>query len=296
MMLKLSDILSFLNSQKIDYVFKGDATTEVRGFSSLKNYKEGTFTWVKNQDSLGLVDRNLSLVFIPEGLAVNADNLICSDQSKLAFFSTVERFYYPNTVLKPVGSNTYIAPSVKLGLDVTVGANCSLDGDIEIGDRTVIGNNVVIMNKVSIGSDCQIQSGCIIGHDGFSWTEDENHIKSMVRHFGGVSIGNRVLICPNCVIDRGTLDDTVIKDGVKIDGLCFIAHNVLIEDNSILITGSKMYGSSRVGKNGYVATGLVRNHCVIGENAIVGMGSVVTKDVPDNTTVVGNPAKPIKGM
>ncbi len=291
MKLQIGEILKYLDTQGIDYIFKGDKSKEVMGFSSLKNYRQGTFTWIKNEKSFELITGNIDLAFVQEGLKADISNAVFSTKSKLAFFSTIEHFFTCEQVKPPIGVNTYISPNVKLGRSVIIGANCTIDGDIVIGENTIIGNNVVIINKVNIGSNCEIHSGCVIGHNGFGWTENENNDKIMVKHFGGVTIGNDVLIGPNSIVDRGTIDDTLIKDGVKIDALCFVAHNVIINEKVILITGSKLYGSSSVGINGYIASGIVRNQCSIGENSIVGMGAVVTKSVPDNTTVVGNPAR-----
>ena len=76
-----------------------------------------------------------------------------------------------------------------------------------------------IVNKVSIGSNCVIQSGVVIGHDGFSYSEDPERNKRMIKHHGGVVIGNDVFVGSNTAIARGTIDDTVIGDGTKIDTL-----------------------------------------------------------------------------
>ena len=96
----------------------------------------------------------------------------------------------------------------------------------------------------------------------------------------------------NVCIVRGTIDDTVIEDGVKIDNLSHVAHNCVLEENAVMAFPCFLGGSSRVEQNGYIAQGVVRNQCTVHENGFVGMGAVVTKDVPANTIVVGNPAKP----
>ena len=116
-------------------------------------------------------------------------------------------------------------------------------------------------------------------------------MKTMVRHFGGVSIGDEVMIGANTCIARGTIDDTSIGNGSKIDTLCHIAHNVTIGKNVTLIAGSIIYGSVTLGDNSYIATGIVKNQHKIEKNAFVGMGSVVVKDVPDGATVYGVPAR-----
>ena len=163
---------------------------------------------------------------------------------------------------------------------------------ITIGDDTVIWNSVVLLNRVTVGSRCDIHSGAVIGHDGYAYTEDAGHHKVMVKHFGGVSIGNDVLIGENVCISRGTIDDTVLEDGVKIDALGHIAHNCWFGRNAAMPVPCSVSGSVHVGENAYLAGDIIRNQCTIGENAFVGLGAVVVKDVAPGQTVVGNPAKP----
>ena len=151
---------------------------------------------------------------------------------------------------------------------------------------------MVIVNRVSIGKRCEIQSGCIIGHDGFGYTEDEAHNKTMVKHFGGVTIGDEVYLAMNTVVERGVIDDSEIKRGTKIDCLSLIGHNSVIGEKSALVGGTILYGSCHLGENSYIAGALLRNQCSVGDNAFVGLGAVVVKDVPADTTVIGNPAKP----
>ncbi|NLU24543.1 MAG: hypothetical protein GXW99_07520 [Clostridiales bacterium] len=293
--MRIAEILAFLQQKDIPFTFSGEDSAEVERFSSLSHYCPGTFTWIKKQENIP-VDFDVStitLAFVPEKIQGNFQNTIRTSQSKRAFFSTMEHFYGMEEDRLPVGQFTYLSPKVKLGKNVRIGHNCTLDGDITIGDNTVIWNNVTMVNRVVIGRNCEIQSGTVIGHDGFAYTEDENHVKTMVKHFGGVTIGNDVHIGMDVVIARGTIGDTVIENGVKIDSQSMVAHNCWIEENAALIGKSMLFGSSHLRKNAYIASALVRNQCTIGENAVVGMGAVVVKDVPENTTVVGNPAKPL---
>ena len=191
-----------------------------------------------------------------------------------------------------MGQFTYIGPRVKLGRNVRIGHNCTLDGEITIGDDTVIWNNVVMVNRVTVGSRCTICSGTVIGHDGFGFTEDAAHRKTMVRHFGGVHIGDDVTILENCSISRGVIDDTIISSGVKIDAQVRVGHNSELGENSAFVCGTSIYGSCRFGAHSYVATSIIRNQVQVEEGGFVGMGSVVVRDVPAYTTVAGNPAKP----
>ena len=107
-------------------------------------------------------------------------------------------------------------------------------------------------------------------------------------------IGDDVFIASNCVINRGNIDDTVIDNGMKIDAQCQISHNVRIGKNSALVSGSRLYGSVKTGENVYIASAIIKNQLVIGNNATIGMGSVVLDNVDDNTVVVGTPARKIR--
>lgn len=293
--MNIHDILEFLRREEVPFSFAGDELAPVEGFSSLSLYKPGSFTWIKGQANIpeGLDLSRLALVFVSEGVdAGPAPNVIRTPESKRAFFSAIEHFYAQEEDRPAVGQFTYISPRVKLGRNVRVGHNCTLDGDITIGDGTVIWNNVVIVNRVVIGRDCDIQSGTVIGHDGFGSTEDANHKKTMIKHFGGVKIGDRVRLGMNNVIARGVIDDTVIGSGTKMADLCHVGHNNQVGEDVTFISGCVVNGSCSIGENAYISTSVLRNQSIIGENAMVGMGAVVVKNVAPGETVVGNPARP----
>ena len=293
-MLKISAILAFLTQQGIPFSFEGDPEEMVERFSSLTRYRPGTFTWVKTQKNIPpeLDQSAVRLAFVSEEVSGSFPNVIRSPQSKRAFFFTIEHFYDQPEEKPAVGQFTYISPKVKLGKNVCIGHNCTLDGDITIGDNTVIWNNVVLVNRVSIGRNCVIHSGAVIGQDGYAFTEDEQHRKTMVRHYGGVSIGDWVHIGENVCISRGTIDDTVLEDGVKIDALGHIAHNCYFGENANMSVPCSVSGSVHIGRNAYIAGTIIRNQCRVGEDAFIGLGAVVVRDVPPGETVAGVPAKP----
>jgi len=116
-----------------------------------------------------------------------------------------------------------------------------------------------------------------------------------VPHYGGVVIGQNVEIGANTCIDRGTLDDTIIGNNVKIDNLCHIGHNCIIKDNSSIVALSMLGGSAIIEENSYIAPGvMIKNQLKIGENSLIGIGAVVIKDVEKNKVVAGVPAKVIR--
>lgn len=297
-MVKIKDILDYLKKND-DIFFRGNEDTEISGFSSATNYKDGTVTWCKTVETVAENAAGtmcFKLVIMPPSpqLPDNFENIITTENPKKIFFDIVERFFAESRQLPDVGQGTYISEESVIGKNVKIGYNCILDGKITIEDDTIIYNNVTIINSVHVGKRCTIHSGTVIGHDDFAYVEDDHHNKKMIRHYGGVNIENDVFIGANCAVNRGTIDDTIIGEGSKIDAFCHISHNVIIGKRNALVSGTRIYGSVKTGENVYIASSIVKNQLHIGDNAVIGMGSVVIRDVKENDTVAGVPAKSIK--
>ena len=293
--MQIKEILRFLKYEDIKITFYGEETDEITGFSSMYKYKDKTITWCKKLELLSRAGaHDIQLIILPEKANRDFKNYIITENPKKVFFKIVERFFDNSKIQPGICKDSYVSPNVNIGKNVTIGHNCSIDGDITIGDNTIIYKNVSIINKVKIGEGCIIQSFSSIGHDDFAYTEDEYGRKSMIKHYGGVTVGKNVFIGNGCVINRGTIDDTIVGDGTKIDAQCHISHNAYIGENNALVSGTKIYGSVKTGKNVYIASAIVRNQLEIGDNVIIGMGSVVLKNVEDDTTVIGIPAVPFK--
>lgn len=168
-------------------------------------------------------------------------------------------------------------------------------GKTKIGARTIISANVRIYDNVQVGHDCYIKEGCIIGGEGFGFERDEGGNRFRFPQIGGVVIGDYVEIGGNCCIDRGALSTTEIEDYVKINNLCHIAHNNHIRKNAVIAACVEISGSCDIGEDTWVAPNVcIRDQRMIGSNCIVGMGSVVVKNIPDNEVWVGNPARKLK--
>lgn len=189
-----------------------------------------------------------------------------------------------------IHSTAVIDPSAKVDPSAHIGAGCII-GKATIGAGTVLMPNVVVYDNVEIGEHCLIQAGAVIGTDGLGCSRDEQGRLTKFPHLGGVIIGDDVEIGANSQIAKGSFSDTVIENGCKMNGLCFIAHNCHLEEN-VWITGNTMLcGSVHVGKNSTLFSSvIVRDQRTIGANVTVGMGSVVTKSIPSGETWLGNPA------
>lgn len=145
-----------------------------------------------------------------------------------------------------VAAGSVIARNCQIGNDVTIGSNCSIGENSIIGDNCTLHANVTTYHGITIGNSCILHSGVVIGGDGFGYARHEQHWVK-IPQMGGVVLGDNVEVGVNSCIDRGSLNNTVIGTGVKIDNLCHIAHNVTIGDNTIMAGFSAIAGSATVG-------------------------------------------------
>ncbi|WP_027414690.1 DapH/DapD/GlmU-related protein [Aneurinibacillus terranovensis] len=179
-----------------------------------------------------------------------------------------------------------IHPSVKVGQYTVIGRNVIID------EGTVIDHYVVIGDGVQIGRNCRIKSGAIIGEDGFGFERDDVGQPMRIKHLGSVKIGNCVEVGSLTTVCKGTIEDTIIEDYAKIDDHNHIGHNVTVKKNAIVTAGCIFSGGTVIGKGAWVGiNALTKQNVKIGDHALIGMGSVVLKDVETGAKVVGNPAR-----
>lgn len=161
-----------------------------------------------------------------------------------------------------------------------------------VGEDTIVGAHAWVGPLVTVGRDCVIGPGCRIGQDGFGYTRQDDGSWQRKPQSHGVVIEDNVHFGANVCVDRGSWRDTRIGCGSRVDNLCHIAHNVIIGRNCLVIAQSMLAGSVELGDGAYVAPCVaVREHRTIGAGAFVGLGAVVTSDVPHNVCVKGLPAK-----
>ncbi len=193
------------------------------------------------------------------------------------------------------GKNVLIGNNVKIGKYSCLGNNTIIERNVIVGDNCIIGSNVIIKNTI-IGNEVVIQDGAVIGKKGFGFFPDK--IKNIrYPHVGMVIIGNNVEIGCNNTIDRGSLSNTVIGDNTFLDNQVHIAHNVKIGKNCIITAQVGFAGSAKLGNQVSIGGQAgISGHISIGNNVQIGGGSGVIKNVPDNTKVMGYPAKDIRSF
>ncbi|MBI1359616.1 MAG: UDP-3-O-(3-hydroxymyristoyl)glucosamine N-acyltransferase [Alphaproteobacteria bacterium] len=191
-----------------------------------------------------------------------------------------------------LGPGCVVGPGAAVGKDARIGPNAVIGPGVQIGARSFIGATVSVRCAL-IGDDVTILPGAVIGETGFGLASDKG-VAVLTPHFGRVIIQNGGSIGANCCIDRGLFDDTVLGEGVHIDNLCHIAHNVHIGSNTVMAAFAGVSGSVQIG-DGVMFGGRVgiADHVKIGNNARLGAGAAVMRDVPAGETHAGYPAKPI---
>jgi len=216
--------------------------------------------------------------------------LIVVDNPKLAIAKVGNVFFVANKK-NGIHGSVVINAAAKLGNNLFIGEN-SIIGDCIIGDKVIIYQNVVINDGVIIGNNVVIKPGAILGFEGFGYERTKNGELIKFPQLGRLIIEDNVEIGANTCIDKGSLSDTIIGYGTKINNLCHIAHNVIIGKNVIITAHVNISGSTIIEDNVWIApNSSLIGHQSIGENATIGMGAVVIKDVPARETWVGNPAK-----
>lgn len=295
-MLKTSEILAYLRANSVMFDFDGDPNSVIHGFCPLKDLKEGCVTFSRNPDTeicrqTSIVKNLLIITTLQDGLAYGC-NVIKTHNPHRAFFLVIENFFYHQAPIhRPELS---LVETNQIGDHFNIGPFSYIGKDVSIGKNVSIGSHVSIENHVIIGDNVTIEAGARIGTWGFGRYLNPDGTSKMIPHLGGVTINSNVFIGANSIISRGTLADTVIMNDVLIDGDCYIAHNVLVKARTIVTGGVGIAGSAEIGEDVWLAPRCVINSGIhIGDRAFIGMGSIVTHDIPDDMYAFGIPAKVI---
>ena len=304
---RIVELLSALTSED-------NFDTDVYDISDLRSAKKGSITFLHSKKYKLLANNtNASFCITTEQLkneiSKNCNTLIF--KNVLISVAKVTKIFYPNSINDEFDnsvlliSDTEFKNSVKYGQNVLIGQNVKIGKNCIIGHNTIIEKNVVIDDNCTIGSNTIIRNtlvkknvsildNCVIGKKGFGFFPD-NISNFRYPHIGIVIINEFAEIGCGSTIDRGSMSNTIIGKNTYLDNQVHIAHNVQIGDNSIIAGQVGIAGSTIIGQNVKIGGQAgISGHLKIGNNVEIGGGSGVIKDIPDNSKVMGYPAKNIR--
>lgn len=291
---------------------EGDPEVKVNTFAKIEEGKPGSLSFLANpkyeqylyetEASVVLVDNDFvpsrpvkaTLVRTSNAYAGLALLLNMVEQSK-----AVKTGIASTAVIAPsasVGENSYVGDFACIGEQARIGRNCRIYPYVYVGDFVTIEDNTILYPHVCvyegcrIGKDCIIHSGAVIGSDGFGFApEGENYTK--IPQLGNVIIEDRVEIGANTTIDRAVMGSTVIHQGVKLDNLIQIGHNVEVGESTVMAAQTGIAGSVKVGRHcmfgGQVG---LAGHIRIADGVTIGAQAGVISSITEPVTVLGAPA------
>ena len=305
-LLKLSKIINKKNFKKL----------KVTDIKDLVNAKDSEISFFHSKKYENLASKTKALFCITtdnlsEILPNNCNKIIVDNV--LMCTAMITKIFYPNSItddfdfdVKDInktlykkkvkfGKNVLIGTNVKIGKNCLIGHNSIIESNVVIGNNCSIGSNVIIRNTI-IKDNVNILDGCIIGKKGFGFFP-QKEMNFRYPHIGMVVINNNVEIGCASTIDRGSMSNTVIGKNTYLDNQIHIAHNNKIGDNCIIAGQVGFAGSSTLGNNVMIGGQAgISGHLKIGSNVQIAGGSGVIKDIPDNSRVMGYPAKDLKSF
>lgn len=314
----LAEIAQHIQAELIiKHETKCSADTIIEGLATLANAKQGNVAFLANKKYISQLGNTLAsaVIISPDMLSQCPVNALVMKNPYMGYAILANLLDTTPKVAEGIHASAVIADDVLLGDNVSIGANAVIEAGVTLADKVSIGAgcfigkntsigkgtrlwaNITVYHNVVIGENCLIQANTVIGSDGFGYAPVNAQYKwHKIPQLGRVIIGNRVEIGASTTIDRGALEDTVIKDGVILDNQIQIAHNVVIGENTAMAACSVIAGSTVIGQNCTIA-GLVgiNGHINITDNCTFTGMAMVTKDITSaGVYSSGMPAAPNK--
>lgn len=289
----------------------GDAQTPISQVATLENAAArhiGFLSHGKYRKQLAGTRAGAVILSKADSGLTQLPRIVCDDP--YLYFAKVSALFNPPAVAKPgvhrtavvergtrvpasasIGPGAYVGRGVKLGRGVVIGAGCYLGDAVEIGAASRLDAHVTVYPGCRLGQRALVHSGAVIGADGFGIALEQG-IWRKIPQTGAVVIGDDVEIGANTCIDRGALDDTVVEDGVKLDNLIQVGHNVRIGAHTAIAGCTGIAGSTRIGKHCMIggAANIV-GHLDIADRVVIHAAAVVTKSIRKAGTYGGHPAE-----
>lgn len=300
---------------------RGDGSETVNMLAKIQEAKKGQITFLSNPKyEQYIYTTNASAVIVSKGFVGKkpiTSNLIIVEDAYISFTALLEEYhkllsFQKSGVEQPAfagenltsGENIYRGAFSYIGNNVTLGNNVKIYPHVFVGDDVVIGDNTILHPQVKIysgtriGSHCVIHAGTVVGSDGFGFAPREDGSYKAIPQMGNVIIEDHVCIGANTVIDCATLsgDSTVIRQGVKLDNLIQIAHNVEIGKNTVIAAQTGISGSTKVGENCVIAGQVgMAGHIVIANRTSIGAQAGILKSITkEGQQLLGAPAFDVK--
>src|SRR5262245_12956788 len=288
---------------------EGDADRRIFGVATLEDAGPDDLSFLTNpRYRPALAGSRAGAILVGPGVDVEGRDLLIAPDPYLALAEILDRMHPAPRPAPGVSKDARVDAGAVLGADVSIGPFAVIGAGARLGDRVVVGAGAVVGDGSEIGLDsvllprvvlypgtivgarCRIHSGVVLGGDGFGFaTAAGAHRK--VPQLGRVVVEDDVEIGANSTIDRGTLGETTIGRGTKIDNLVMVAHGVVIGPHGLLAAQTGIAGSTRIGSHVMMAgqSGSA-GHLRMGDRVVVAAKSAVFADVADRTFVAGIPA------
>lgn len=298
-------------ARKLVLRVEGDGGKEIRGIAPLESAGEDELSFLSNPRYREEATRSRAgAIIVKSGESLPGKTLLYADDPYVAFAEALRLFHPARSFAAGIHStavverNCEIAPDCHVGPFVVIGEGSRLMEGTVVEAGSVVGRNcligegchlyprVVLYDNSELGQGVVLHSGVVVGSDGFGYAwRDGRGVK--VPQVGRAVIEENVEIGANSTIDRGTLTETKIGAGTKVDNLVQVAHNVRTGKSCVLVAQSGISGSTELGDGVVIAgqSGLV-GHIRIGSGCKIGAKSAVTKSLPENSFVTGHPAQP----
>jgi UDP-3-O-[3-hydroxymyristoyl] glucosamine N-acyltransferase len=289
---------------------EGDGERVISGVASLAEAGPGDLAFARSpRYTDALAASGAGAVIVPHGMDAAGRAAIRSPNPGLDFARAV-RWLEPGPRPEPgVHPDAFVAPGARVDPSASVGPRAAVGKGARVGPRSVVHANATVYRDAEVGEDCVIhagavvregcrlgdrvilQPGAVVGGDGFGYVPDERGAPEKVPQIGGVVVGDDVEIGANATIDRGTLSDTRIGSGTKIDNLVQIGHNCDVGEDVLIVAQSGLSGSTVVGDGAmFMAQTGVANGARIGERAFLGARGGVIQDLAPGSRSSGFPA------
>ena len=255
---------------------KGEGSTPVSGVCTLLPGKPGCISFLSNPKlRRQLAETRAAAVIVGKRDAAELNTGLIAPDPYLAY-ARIARLFDPHPAIPGIHPTATVAPSARIGEGCAIGPGCVIGENAQIGAGSLLFANVFVWHGARIGARCSIQPGAVIGGRGFGNARGPQGWEE-VPQLGSVVIGDDVEIGANTCIDRGAIEDTVIGDGVRLDNLIQVAHNVRIGAHTAIAACTGIAGSAVIGARCMIGGGVgINGHIEIADETVVLAWSLVT--------------------